>query len=480
MQAMQTLTTNSDVAEGPARRTREVLGLVVVWCRDASERLAEVLLVDPEAQPRAGWLFGRGKEGTGRLALVRQRPGRNEPRDPLALPQLSQDQLKLAISEAGELVLDNLGRRTLLINGSEQQSARVGEGDVVELRGQIMFVVARRPLELPALELPARLLARFGEPDAFGMLGESPPAWTLRGQIAFAAARDVHVLVQGQSGVGKEQVARAIHELSARAAHPLVARSAATLPETLIDAELFGNLRDYPNPGMPERPGLIGAAHRGSLLLDEIGELSHELQAHLLRVLDAGEYQRLGESTTRRADFRLLAATNRPLDELKHDLAARLRLRVVVPSLAERREDIGLLIPHLIRRMAGEDPLLARRFFEQGDARGMPRVDAALVRELIRQPFPTNVRELEGALWTAMMHSVVAGHTQVEASAAASVAAPVREIDPRKLTREQIEEALAHAEGVQDRAWRLLGLRNRFALIRLMKKHGLKLLGTEG
>lgn len=471
---MQTLTTHSGVDAGGGRRTREVLGLVVEWCRDAGERLGEVLLADPEVQPRGGWMFGRG-EGRGRLALVRQRPGRNEPSGPLALPQLSQDQLKVALGDAGELQLDNVGRRTLLINGVEQQSARVGEGDVVELRGQIMFVVARRPLELPELELPSRLLPRFGAPDEFGMLGESPPAWTLRGQIAFAAARDVHVLVQGQSGVGKEQVARAIHELSSRAAHPLVARNAATLPEALIDAELFGNLRDYPNPGMPERPGLIGAAHRGSLLLDEIGELSHELQAHLLRVLDAGEYQRLGESTTRRADLRLLAATNRPLDELKHDLAARLRLRVAVPSLAERREDIGLLIPHLIRRMAGEDPLLARRFFVEGDARQAPRIDAALVRVLVRQPFPTNVRELEGALWTAMMHSVVAGHTQVEAGGLEDtgvVATPV-EVDPRKLTREQIEQALAQADGVQDRAWRLLGLRNRFALIRLMKKHGL-------
>ncbi|MFV8755910.1 sigma 54-interacting transcriptional regulator [Nannocystaceae bacterium ST9] len=470
---MQTLTTDTQLAGGGSRPRREVLGLVVVWCRDEPGRLGEVLLPDPLEQPRGGWMFGRGGQAGARLALERQRPGSNELRPPLALPQLSQDQLRIRVGEGG-LELDNVGRRTLLIDGVEQASARVGEGELVELRGQIMFVVARRPLELPELELPASLLPRFGEPDEFGMLGESPPAWTLRGQIAFAAARDVHVLVQGQSGVGKEQVARAIHELSSRAAHPLVARNAATLPETLIDAELFGNLRDYPNPGMPERPGLIGAAHRGSLLLDEIGELPHELQAHLLRVLDAGEYQRLGESTTRRADFRLLAATNRPLGELKHDLAARLRLRVAVPSLAERREDIGLLIPYLIRRMAGEDPLLARRFFA-GDPRGAPRVDAGLVRVLVRQVFPTNVRELEGALWTAMMHSVVAGHAQVEAAGleeAGMIATPV-EVDLRKLTREQLEQALAQAEGVQDRAWRLLGLRNRFALSRLMKKHGL-------
>jgi two-component system nitrogen regulation response regulator GlnG/two-component system response regulator HydG len=221
---------------------------------------------------------------------------------------------------------------------------------------------------------------------------------------------------------------------------------------------------------MPERPGLIGAADRSSLLLDEIGELSHELQAHMLRVLDSGEYQRLGEARTRRANLRLLAATNRPIDELKHDLAARLRLRVVVPSLAERREDIGLLIPHLIRRMAGEDPLLARRFFVDGDPRGELRIDPELVRELVTRDYPTNVRELDGALWNAMMHSVVTDSNEVRGTGNRPVPAPV---DPRALTREQIELALAHADGVQDRAWRLLGLRSRYQLIRLLKKHGL-------
>jgi DNA-binding NtrC family response regulator len=119
--------------------------------------------------------------------------------------------------------------------------------------------------------------------------------------------------------------------------------------------------------------------------------------------------------------------------------------------------------------MAGEDPMLARRFFMDGDPQGAPRVDPALVRELVRQPFPTNVRELESVLWTAMMHSVVEGHSQIEY---VTTELP-REIDPRKLSREQIEVALAHSDGVQDRAWRLLGLRNRYQLIRLMKKHGL-------
>ncbi|PRQ09703.1 sigma-54-dependent transcriptional regulator [Enhygromyxa salina] len=471
---MQTLTTNSNFVDADARRrTEEILALVVVWCREAPERVGEVLVPDPEAEPADGWRFGRGDQGPDRLALVRQRGGHNQIAGPLELPRVSQEQLRIRSIDRETLELRNIGRRTLLVDGGEVKvSRRIREGAVVELRGQLLLLAARRPIELPALELPDSLCPEFGRPDAFGLLGESPPAWALRGQIWFMAQRDVHVLIQGPSGVGKELVAQAIHSLSSRGARPLVARNAATLPESLIDAELFGNLRDYPNPGTPERPGLVGAADRSSLLLDEIGELSHQLQAHLLRLLDSGEYQRLGEAQTRQAKLRLLAATNRPVAELKHDLAARLRLRVSVPPLAARREDIALLIPHLIRRMAGEDPLLARRFFETGDPSGHPRVDAGLVRELLGRAYPTNVRELEGALWTAMMHSVVADHSQVQAPAATDLAAG-SEVDPRSLTRAQIELALAHADGVQDRAWRLLGLRNRYQLLRLLKKHGL-------
>src|SRR6185369_7117992 len=120
-----------------------------------------------------------------------------------------------------------------------------------------------------------------------------------------------------------------------------------------VDAELFGNVKNYPNPGTPEREGLIGEADGSTLFLDEIGELPVHMQAHLLRVLDrGGEYQRLGDSRAQRADLRVVAATNRPLDALKHDFLARLTLRLEIPSLDERRDDIPLLARHLLRRAA--------------------------------------------------------------------------------------------------------------------------------
>ncbi len=136
--------------------------------------------------------------------------------------------------------------------------------------------------------------------------------WQMRERIAFAANAGKHVLLHGESGTGKELAARALHALSSRAGKPFVSRNAATLPSGLIDAELFGSARNYPNAGMPERAGLVGQADGGTLFLDEIAEIPAEQQAHLLRVLDAdGEYQRLGEATTRRSDLVLVGATNR-------------------------------------------------------------------------------------------------------------------------------------------------------------------------
>ena len=174
--------------------------------------------------------------------------------------------------------------------------------------------------------------------------------------MAFAAQAASHVLITGASGVGKELAARAVHALSARADGPWVSRNAATLPDGLADAEFFGNAANYPNPGMPERPGLVGEAAGGTLFLDEIGELSEPLQAKLLRVADAGEYQRLGEATPRHADFVLVGATNRDPSSLKHDLAARFPVRLHVPGLAERREDIPLIAEALLQRAVAKMP----------------------------------------------------------------------------------------------------------------------------
>ncbi|MEM6996383.1 MAG: sigma 54-interacting transcriptional regulator, partial [Myxococcota bacterium] len=328
----------------------------------------------------------------------------------------------------------------------------------------------------PLRDWDAARVPTFGAPDEFGVVGESWAAWRLRDAVAFTAARGGHVLITGQSGSGKELVARAIHALSARRDRELVARNAATLPESLVDAELFGNAAGYPNAGMQERPGLVGRADGSTLFLDEIGELPVGLQAHLLRVLDGdGEYHRLGSAETLRCDLRLVAATNRDPDELKHDLLARLRLRVAVPSLSERREDVPLIVRHLLRQTAERDETLRQRFFDETPEGPVVRLSAALMVALTSLPYRLAVRELDSWLWRALSASRGDRLELPEGLEAAAqgpqTSAAVR---PDDLGPDEIQAALQLHDGVQERAWRHLGLKNRYALIRLINKHGLK------
>src|SRR5262249_33481199 len=180
--------------------------------------------------------------------------------------------------------------------------------------------------------------------------------------------------------------------------------NAATLPPSLVDAELFGNSKSYPNPGMPERQGLLGEADGSTLFLDEIGDLPESCQTHLLRALDeGGEYQRLGESKARRSSFRLVAATNRPESSLKHDLLARLTHRIAVPGLSERREDVPLVMRELLQRIAAENPLVENRFFERRAGKvAEAKIAPDFVARILRHPFSHHVRELDRLLWLAI------------------------------------------------------------------------------
>jgi two-component system nitrogen regulation response regulator GlnG/two-component system response regulator HydG len=256
-----------------------------------------------------------------------------------------------------------------------------------------------------------------------------------------------------------------------------VARNAATFPAGLVDAELFGHVANYPNAGMPQRPGLVGEADGSTLFLDEIGELPEDLQTHLLRVLDpGGEYQRLGEARSRSADRRLVAATNRPIDAIRHDLAARLALRVVVPSLNDRREDIPLIARHLLRRIAASDADIGERFFDGWTGReGEPRLSVPLVRALVAHDYTTHVRELEALLWSSLASSsdgtVELTPAVREELAAMSRASPGT--DTRGVTAEMLRAAMERHQGVQEKVWRDLGFANRYVLKRLLKKHGM-------
>ena len=456
----ETVTPNA----APRRPTpeRPVFGLVLIGSLDEPERVGEVALI-----PGTTAMLGRASSVPGErvphLELVRQRPGRNEPTGALRTPTLSREQLRLE-ADWDRLSVTSVGRAAMRVGGRTLDAVEATAGTVIELDDVAAFLVVRRP---PLLVGDPPVFP-FAAPDVWGLVGESPQMWALRRHIAFVGARREHVLVRGPSGSGKERVASALHRQSSRAARQLVARNAATLPEGLVDAELFGNARGYPNAGMPERPGLVGEADGGTLFLDEIAEMPEGIQAHLLRLLDAGEYHRLGEARARRADLRLIGATNRPLDALKHDVLARLALRVEVPGLDERADDVPLIARHLLRQLRDVDPgAMSHLGLRPGE---LPNLHPALAAQLVQRRWTGHVRELMSILWSA----VARAEDGVLLEAELDTPAPDAEAD---LAPERVQAVLDKHGGAQEPAWKELGLSSRHALFRLVKKYGLRVRG---
>ena len=371
-------------------------------------------------------------------------------------------------------MVTSIGRAALLINGLACDAGRVVPGDLVEVERRALFLCVLRPPLLPGFAVAPEQLPGFGDADAFGIVGESVAAWDLRRELAFAARRNAHVLLVGPSGSGKECAVTALHALSPRRGEPLISRNAATIPAGLLDAELFGHARDYPNAGMPARNGLVGEADGGTLFLDEIGELPHDAQAHLLRVMDHGEYQRLGDSRPRRSRVRVVAATNREPDALKHDLLARFPIRIRLTGLEARQEDIPLLARHFLRAMARDDRELDDRFFKQTPGGGHPRLAPGLVHQLLRRRYHTHAREVQALLWRSLRASADSPYlVKPPADATEAAADAVAVVDPAALDEAAIRAALERAGGVKEKAWRLLGLSSRFQLHRLLHKYGI-------
>ncbi len=225
------------------------------------------------------------------------------------------------------------------------------------------------------------------------IIGESLAMESMRQQIARVAPTNATVLITGETGTGKELVARAIHKQSPRAGQPFVAVNCAAFQETLLESELFGHERGAFTGADRARQGLFEAAHRGTLFLDELGEMSLPLQAKLLRVLMDGQILRVGSATPRQVDVRVIAATHRDLFELMHagsfreDLYYRLAVvPITLPPLRDRLEDLPILVEFLSRQVARELKLIARP------------VSASALAKLGQYAFPGNVRELRNLL----------------------------------------------------------------------------------
>ena len=228
--------------------------------------------------------------------------------------------------------------------------------------------------------------------------GSGPAICTVRDFIARVAPTNSTVLITGETGTGKELVARAIHRNSSRSGKPFIAINCAAVTETLLESELFGHERGAFTGADRSSPGLFEAAHEGTVFLDEVAEMSPAAQAKLLRVLADGEIQRVGSAVTRRVDVRVLAATHRNLEErvkdgrFRQDLYYRLAVVPVnLPPLRERPEDIVELCESLILRIAAEMKIRGKR------------LTPAAIEKLCGYPFPGNIRELRNLLERALI-----------------------------------------------------------------------------
>jgi two-component system response regulator AtoC len=245
-------------------------------------------------------------------------------------------------------------------------------------------------LEKRALELERAQLAGTWDHAPENLVWASEPMRQIRDTLARVADTDVTVLIQGESGVGKEIVARTAHDISPRAKRPFIKVNCAALPEQLLESELFGYEKGAFTGAVARKIGKFELAHRGTIFLDEIGEMSPALQAKLLQVLQDRQFTRLGGNQEVTVDVRVVCATNRKLDEMvrsgrfREDLFFRLNVvSVAIPPLRERRDEIPALVESFLRR------------FSARYRRPSCRVSAELMRAFEQYAFPGNVRELE-------------------------------------------------------------------------------------
>src|SRR6516162_7205945 len=241
-----------------------------------------------------------------------------------------------------------------------------------------------------------------------GLVGRSPVMRNLFQLLETVAATSSTILISGETGTGKELAARAIHHGSPRRANRFVALNCSAIPETLLEAELFGHVRGAFTGAVGTRQGRLEQAHKGTLFLDEVGTMSPALQMKLLRVLQEREFERVGDSKTTKVDVRIIAATNSDLRRMvadgmfREDLYYRLNvIPVKLPPLRDRRDDIPLLVQHFLQKLGAE----------QMPPRPVTMSQEAL-RRLMAHPWPGNVRQLENIVERALAFSQ--GRSQID------------------------------------------------------------------
>jgi two-component system, NtrC family, response regulator HydG len=267
--------------------------------------------------------------------------------------------------------------------------------DIDELNLIVAKALRHHQLEKENIFLKEQLGTRF---DFANIIGRSRPMQDLLETVAMVAPTEATVLIQGESGTGKELIANAIHQNSPRGNHPFIKINCAALPETLLESELFGHEKGAFTGATGRRQGRFQLAHRGSILLDEIAEMSTATQSKVLRVLQEREFEPVGSSETVKVDTRIIAATNKNLQEevkanrFREDLYYRINVvNVTVPALRERRDDIPLLVDFFLKRYA------------EKNRRHLKGVTPKAMDLLMRYDWPGNIRELENVVERAVI-----------------------------------------------------------------------------
>lgn len=347
----------------------------------------------------------------------------------------------------GEMLLEHLGAQAAL---AIRQVRRLEQ--IQELNERLTHKIAVTETQLVAAKSSLR---EVGVVDSVeGMVGNSDAMRSVGNLICQAAQSDLSVLVQGASGTGKELAAKALHALSPWKEGAFISENCAAIPESLIEAELFGYKKGAFTGADRDRVGMFERANGGTIFLDEIGELPLEMQAKLLRVLESGEIRRLGDSVVRKTKFRLVTATNRNLEErvaeglFRADLLYRLdALRVQMPALSERVEDIPLLVEHFLG--------------VQGAADGVDRkISRAVIKALCTRAWPGNVRELsnEIARLCVLSDGDLVDTALVRTPHGTEQSEPSSVLSLEQVERQAIENALQVTGGDKKEASQLLGI----------------------